>query len=313
MPLDAQARAFLDRVSAAGRPALHTLTPVDARLEYRQTRLYVQPAKPEVASVCDRAIPAPHGSIPVRYYRPLHSKPGDPLPVLVYFHGGGHTIGCLETHDTLCRELANHTPCAVIAVDYRLAPEHKFPAAVDDCVAATRWVAAEAAALGVDAKRIAVGGDSAGGNLAAVTALALRESGGPELRFQLLVYPITDQFLNTSSHKTFAEGYLLTRRDMLYYRRNYLRGPDDYGDWRASPQRSANFSRLPAALVITAGFDPLCEEGKAYADALAAAGVPVRYTCYEGMIHGFFMMGGIMDASNQAVAEAAAALAKAFR
>jgi acetyl esterase len=312
MAVDAQAQAFLGRVAAAGRPAFHTLTPEDARREYRQTRAYVQPAKPEVASVSDRAVPALHGSIPVRYYRPLHSKPDDFLPVLVYSHGGGHTIGCLETHDTLCRELSNRTPCAVIAVHYRLAPEHKFPAAVEDCIAATRWVAAAAATLGVDARRIAVGGDSAGANLAAVTALALRDSGGPELRFQMLVYPITDQFLDTPSHKTFAEGYLLTRNDMLYYRRNYLRGPDDYGDWRASPQRAGNFSRLPAALVITAGFDPLCDEGKAYADALAAVGVPVSYTCYEGMIHGFFMMGGIMDAANEAVAQAAAALAKAF-
>jgi acetyl esterase len=311
MALDRQAKTFLDQVAAAGRPSYHTLPAAEARREYRQTRQYVQPPKPEVASVADLSIPGPHGEIPIRYYRPMLSESGEVLPVLVYFHGGGWTIGDLGTHDTLCRELANKTPCAVIAVDYRMGPEHKFPAAVDDSEAATRWVAAQATTLGIDAQRMAVGGDSAGGNLAAVVALALRD-GGAALKFQLLVYPATDQYINKPSHAEFADGYLLTRDNILYFRRNYLRGPEDYGDWRASPLRAADLSRLPPALVITAGFDPLRDEGKAYADALNAAGVPARYTCYDGMIHGFFMMGGIMDAAERAVSEAASALARAF-
>jgi acetyl esterase len=312
MALDPQAKAFLDRVAVAGRPSYHLLPPAEARREYSESRRYVQPPKPDVASLVDRSIPGPQGPVPIRYYRPAGSKPDDVLPVLIYLHGGGWTIGDLETHDTLCRELANRTPCAVVAVDYRMGPEHKFPAALDDCVAATRWVAGQAADLGIDTARIAVGGDSAGGNLATVVALTLRDGGGPSLRFQLLVYPATDQFLDTPSHVAFADNYLLTHDNILYFRANYLRGPEDYGDWRASPLKAADLSRLPPTLIITAGFDPLRDEGKAYAEALATAGVPVTYTCYDGMIHGFFMMGGIMEAANQAVREAAAALAQAF-
>ena len=309
MALDPQAKAFLDRAAAAGRPSYHTLPADAARRDYRETRKYVQPPRPELASVVDRVVPGPHGPIPIRYYRPLGSKVDEILPVLMFFHGGGWTLGDLETHDTICRELCNKTPCAVVAVDYRLGPEHKFPAAVDDCVAATRWVSAQAAELGIAAARMAVGGDSAGGNLATVVALILRDGGGPPLRFQLLVYPATDQLLDTPSHAALADGYLLTRDNMLYFRANYLRGPQDYGDWRASPLHATDLSRLPPALVITAGFDPLRDEGKAYADALMAAGVPVTYTSYDGMIHGFFMMGGVMDAANRAMEQSARALA----
>ena len=200
----------------------------------------------------------------------------------------------------------------MVAVDYRMGPEHKFPAAVEDALAATRWVAAEAAALGVDAARIAVGGDSAGGNLAAVVALALRDAGGPALVFQALVYPATDQRMDSASHVNFAEGYMLTRNNMLWYRGNYL-NPTDYDDWRASPLRAADLAQLPPAHIITAGYDPLLDEGRAYSDRLLAAGVPVLYECFEGMTHGFLTMGGVVAAANHALYRLGQSLAQAFQ
>jgi acetyl esterase len=310
--LHPQAKTFLDRVAAAGRPSYHLVPAAEARVSYRETRKPVQPVPPEVAALENRRVAGPPGGIGLRCYRPLGSELGQILPALVYIHGGGWTIGDLDTHDTLCRCLANQAGCAVFSVDYRLGPEHKFPAAVDDCVAATRWLFGHAGELAIDAGRVAIGGDSAGGNLATVTALILRDAGGPTLRFQLLIYPATDQRIDAPSHFELADGYLLTRDNILYFRSNYLRGPADYDDWRASPIRAENLAGLPPALVITAGFDPLRDEGKIYADALAAAGVSVVHTCYDGMIHGFFMMGGILDDANRAVAEAAAALAAAL-
>jgi acetyl esterase len=187
-------------------------------------------------------------------------------------------------------------------VAYRLAPEHRFPAGVEDSVAATRWVAAHAAEFGIDASRLAVAGDSAGGNLAAVVALALRDQGGPRLAMQVLVYPVTDQAADTESHLRFAEGYLLTREDMLWLRQNYLRDERDAADWRASPLRAGDFSRLPPAYIIIAGFDPLHDEGNAYAERLTQAGVPVTLECFEGQVHGFIVMGGVMAAANHALA-----------
>lgn len=311
--LDPQAKALLERAAASGRPALHTLAPAEARQEYLATRQPLQPDPPQVASAEAREAPGPHGPIRLRLYRPLGAQPGEVLPALVYFHGGGFVIGDLETHDVLCRSLANQAHCNVISVDYRLAPEHKFPAAVDDCVAATRWVAQEAARLGVDPARLAVGGDSAGGNLATVVALTARDAGGPALAFQLLIYPTTDAAHDTASAEERAEGYLLTRELIEYFDGSYVRGPADYADWRCSPLRAPDLSRLPPALILTAGYDPLRDEGKAYADRLEAAGVPVTYNCYEGMIHGFIMMGRVLDAANEAVKECAAALTKAFR
>ena len=325
MVLDPEAKLYLDRVAAAGRPAYHALSVDEARRDYRATRSLVQPPKPSVADVVDRSIARAGksvsgessigGTIPIRHYRPLGSESAEMLPALVYFHGGGWTLGDLETHDTFCREIANGAMCAVIAVDYRMGPEEPFPAAVDDCLAATRWVLAEAVALGVDASRVAIGGDSAGGNLAAVVALMMRDAPTPEvpgLCFQLLIYPITDLSLDSPSHVELAEGYMLTRANMLWYRANYLPDARNYANWRASPLMALDLSGLPPALVITAGFDPLRDEGKAYADALARASVPVVYTCYPGTIHGFIMMGGVMAAANRAMAEAAEALRRAF-
>jgi acetyl esterase len=311
--LDPQANALLERVAQAGRPSLHTLAPEEARRQYRETRLPLQPAPPEVATAEDRSIPGPHGTIGVRIYRPLGTRSGDVLPALVYFHGGGFTIGDLETHDVVCRSLANEARCAVVSVDYRMGPEHKFPKAVDDCVAATRWVAAEAKQLSIDADRIAVGGDSAGANLATVAALIARDHGGPKLTFQLLIYPTTTLQHNTASTAELGQGYVLTLDVMHYFRDCYLNGPQDYTDWRASPLLAPDVSGLPPALIMTAGYDPLREEGKAYADRLTAAGVKVTYVCCTGMIHGFITMGKVLDAANKAIAESATALRNAFK
>jgi len=231
---------------------------------------------------------------------------------MVYFHGGGWVFGDLDSHDPLCRELCNLARCVVVSVDYRRAPEDRFPAAVDDSIAAVRYVAEHAADFGIDASRLAVGGDSAGGNLATVAALTLRDQGGPRLAFQVLIYPVTDFAMDAPSYTSIANGYTLTRDRMGYFRELYLRGPQDVGDWRASPLKAQDLSRLPPALIIAAGHDPLVHEGKAYADRLTAAGVPVTYTCYDGLVHGFASMAGAMDAGHTAIAEAATALKRAF-
>ena len=307
--LDPQAKAVLERVARANLPPYPQLGAAGARQLYRETRGALAAPPPEVESVEDLRAPGPGGELRLRLYRPPDAGP---LPALVYFHGGGWTIGDLDTHDVVCRELALHGRCAVVSVDYRLAPEHKFPAAVDDSVAATRWVAREAGRLGLDASRIAVGGDSAGGNLAAVVALVARDDGGPPLAMQTLIYPATDMAADAPSHLRYAEGHLLTRDAILWFRGNYLRDAADEADWRASPLKAADLSRLPPAYVITAGFDPLVDEGRAYADRLQAAGVPVTYECFEGMIHGFATMGGVIAAAHHALARCAQGLRLAF-
>lgn len=312
MPIDPQMQAVIEGAAQSALPPYCTVSAVEARRLYKETRAALSPPVPEVAAVRDLAAPGPAGPIPLRLYRGLGTAAELALPVLVYFHGGGWTIGDLDTHDIVCRTLANRARCAVIAVDYRMGPEHRFPAAVDDCLAATRWVAEQGAALGIDAARIAVGGDSAGGNLAAVVAITLRDAGGPVLVFQALVYPATDQRLDTASHMSFAQGYLLTRDNMLWFRDNYLL-PGDYDDWRASPLRAADLARLPPAHIITAGYDPLLDEGRAYSDRLVAAGVPVLYECFEGMAHGFLTMGGVVAAANHALYRLAQSLAQAFK
>jgi acetyl esterase len=230
----------------------------------------------------------------------------------VFFHGGGWTIGDLDTHDVVCRQLANGARCAVFSVDYRLAPENPFPAAVDDCMAATAFVSKNSVSLGIDRKRIAVGGDSAGGNLAAVVSILARDAGGPAIAFQLLIYPATDQRGGFPSHERNGKGYLLTRESMDFFRACYLPRREDWSDWRASPLLAKDLSRLPPAFVLTAGFDPLVDEGRAYAERLAREGVKVEYREYEGMVHGFVLMGGVVDRANAAVADCAAALKAAF-
>jgi acetyl esterase len=312
MSLDPQARVVLDLVAKAGRPPYCRLSPKEARQQYRDTRAALQPAPPQIGPVEDLSADGAHGVIPLRLYRPRGTRTGERLPVLVYFHGGGWVIGDLDTHDVLCRQLVADSSAAVVAVDYRLAPEHKFPAAVEDCWAATRWVSANGARLGIDAQRLAVGGDSAGGNLAAVIALLARDQGGPPIAFQLLIYPGTDMAAHTPSHTAFAEGYLLTRENMRWFVGHYLRGEEDETDWRASPLRVPSLRGLPPALVITAGFDPLLDEGEAYGRRLRQEGVTVDYLSYGGMIHGFFGMAGVLETANRAIAHAARSVRQAL-
>jgi acetyl esterase len=294
--LDPQARALLERPSG---PALDSLGVVEARRLYREMRLRLAPPPVAMAETRDFVIPGAAGDIKARYYRPLGEKPGEALPAAVYFHGGGWTCGDLDTHDSVCRGVAAHGRCAVVAVDYRMGPEHKFPAAVEDAIAAVKWVSANAGSLGLDPGRLAVAGESAGGNLAAVVAIALRDS-GPALAMQVLAYPVVDQASDTESLKRFASGYSLTRELLRWYQNQYLRDDSDRMDWRASPLRARDHSRLPHAYILTAGFDPLLDEGKAYADRLSQAGVSVVYECFEGQIHGFLPMGGAIAAAGHA-------------
>ncbi len=307
--LDPQARALIDLMIEKGVPPTHTLTPAQARAFYRDRRTFTQPEPPAMAQV--RELRA--GEVPLRLYRPAGTSGSERLPVLVYFHGGGWTIGDLDTHDVLCRQLAQASGAAVVSVDYRLGPEQRFPAAVDDCVAATRWVRAQADTLALDASRLAVGGDSAGGNLAAVVCLVLREAGEPLPAFQLLIYPATDMRAGAPSHTSNGQGYLLTRDSIAYYRGHYLADAAQWTDWRASPLLAPDHRGLPPALVLTAGFDPLRDEGLQYANALSAAGVPAQYVCFERQIHGFITMGRLLEEANTAVELCAGALRRAWR
>ncbi len=310
--LHPQAQAFIDLLVQRGVPPTHTLSPMDARAFYRERRSVTQPAPGEVAEVRELSAPGSHGAIPLRLYRPLGTQRADVLPVLVYYHGGGWTIGDLDTHDTLCRELANLSGCAVVAVDYRMGPEHRFPAAVDDVLAATRWVRREAGALCLDAGRLAVGGDSAGGNLAAVVAIAARNAGNLPIAFQLLIYPATDMRCVHPSHTSNGQGYVLTSDTIKYFHDHYITDPKHDLDWRASPLLHPDLSRLPPALVLTAGYDPLRDEGLDYARALTEAGNRAVYVCFERQIHGFITMGRLIDEANAAVALCAGELRRAL-
>jgi len=311
--LHPQARALLDLIEQSGLPPTHTVPPVEARKMYRDRRSFSQPAAPEVASVRDTVAPGPHGEIPLRIYRPAGSAPEAVLPGLVYYHGGGWTIGDLDTHDTLCRELCNGSGACVVAVDYRMGPEHRFPAAVDDCLAATYWVRREAAVLKVDPARLAVGGDSAGGNLAAVVAITARDAGDLPIRYQLLIYPATDMRRIAPSHTSNGKGYLLTQDTMQYFRDHYIGDVKFDADWRASPLLAESLAGLPPALVITAGFDPLRDEGLQYAARLTESGSRAVHVCFERQIHGFITMGRVLDDANTAVTLCAAELARAFK
>jgi acetyl esterase len=308
MPLDPQAQALI--AGMVGAKPVDQMTVQEMRDGLEQRTLVTGGTPEPVDQVISGEVPGPGGAIPVRIYVPQGSRP---MPGLVFFHGGGWARGSLNTHDPLCRSLANAGACIVVSVDYRMAPEHSFPAAIDDAVAATRWVAENAAQLGIDLQRLAVGGDSAGGNLAAAVTLVLRDDGGPALVHQLLLYPVTDHNFDTDSYASNAEGYMLTRDAMRFYWRIYLRDEADADDQRASPLRARDFAHLPPALVITAEFDPLRDEGRAYADKLRGAGTPVVYRDYPGMVHGFATMAGVLDQGKQAVKDAGAALRDAFR
>ena len=308
--LDPQAKALLDLMIERGVPPTHTLSPQDARRFYRERRSATQPEPRAVAEVRNLTTSGPHGAIPLRLYRPADAA--RPAPTLVYYHGGGWTMGDLDTHDVLCRQLADESGFVVVSVDYRMGPEHRFPAAVDDVLAATRWLQAQADELGLDASRFAVGGDSAGGNLAAVVALAWRDAGeAVPLKFQLLIYPATDMRMTAPSHTSNGQGYLLTADTIQYFRGQYI-APEQYTDWRASPLLHADLSGLPPALVITAGFDPLRDEGRQYADALSGAGSPAQYVCFERQIHGFITMGRLLDEAHTAISLCALALRRSL-
>jgi acetyl esterase len=308
--LDPQAKALIDLMAERGVPPTHTLSPADARQMYRERRSFSQPEPRAMAEVRDLVASGPHGDIALRLYRPAGLQ--GPAPTLVYYHGGGWVIGDLDTHDVLCRQLADEGRCVVVAVDYRMGPEHRFPAAVDDVLAATRWLQAQAESLGLDTQRFAVGGDSAGGNLAAVVALAWRDAGEAHpLRFQLLIYPATDMRAVAPSHTTNGQGYVLTNDTIAYFRGHYLNAAQ-HDDWRASPLLHADLSRLPPALVLTAGFDPLRDEGRQYADRLSAAGSTAQYVCFERQIHGFITMGRVIAEANLAVGLCALALRRAL-
>jgi acetyl esterase len=305
--LDPQAKALLDAM-----PAMPDFDEIDlAALRMgMQAQSSLSPGEPEpVARVENRTLPGPGGEIPVRIYAPEGSGP---FPVLVYFHGGGFVLCDLETHDGTCRSLANGAGCLVVSVDYRLAPEHPFPAGPEDCHAVARWVAERGAEIGADPTRIALGGDSAGGNLAAVVALMARERGGPALRFQLLIYPVTDCSFDTDSYRDNAEGYFLTPAMMKWFWRQYLSEPSQADQPFASPLRAADLSGLPPAHVVTAGYDPLRDEGEAFAERLRAAGVPVSARRFDGMFHGFFGMTAFLDVAKEAMGESCEALRKAL-
>ncbi len=304
MPLDAQSQAVLDMMAAAGFPPIENTTPETAR-ELRATLRSSFSALagnvPEVAHVEDRTV----GGVPVRVYWP---QAVNPLPILVYFHGGGWVLGDVETYDAVCRALTLASGCIVASVDYRLAPEHPYPAALEDCYAVTKYIAENAHEFGADAGRLAVGGDSAGGNLAAAVTLLAREQGGPGLHFQLLIYPATDYSADTGSIEEFAEGHFLTRAGLQWFWLQYASHAENGLNHFVSPINAADLSSLPPAFVITAECDVLRDQGEAYAQRLEDAGVPVRLKRYHGAIHGFFNMAGLLDTGKEALSDAGAAL-----
>jgi len=308
MALDISVRALLDQMKALALPKVWELAPAAARAAMK-SRILSGKETPS-GPIRTFTIPGPAHDIALRSYTPLGAKDAM-LPGLVFFHGGGFALGDLDTHDDLCRHIANGSGCRVVSVDYRLAPEHPFPAGVEDCYAATKWVAEHAAEIGIGGP-LAVGGDSAGGNLAAVVA-QLAKTQGPALAFQLLIYPVTQLGgPELPSMEENAKGYFLERESMQWYTRMYCPDAALLADPRMSPLRAKDLSGLPPAYVVTAGFDPLRDEGKAYADKLDAAGVPVTYVNYPGMVHGFFSLRGLIPKAREAVAAASAALKAAL-
>jgi acetyl esterase len=309
MPLNPQIQNLMDQMAALNAPPIHTMTPEMVRMGIKM-QLANDTNEPEsVAQVVNRTIPGPAGEIPVRIYTPTGNGP---FPALVFFHGGGWVICDLDTHDSSCRSLCNGAGCVVVSVDYRLAPEHKFPAAPEDCYAATQWVSGHAAEINANPGKIAIGGDSAGGNLTAVVAQMVRDQGGPRLAFQLLIYPATDFTFDGPSIHENGQDYFLTNDDMKWFMNLYLNSDADKKNPLASPLQSANLHGLPTALVITAEYDPLRDEGEAYGKRLKEAGVPVTISRYNGVIHGFFSMEPLTDKGKQAREECAQALRAVF-
>jgi acetyl esterase len=284
------------------------LSPAELRIAYERQRLTLLPQKPAVAQTYQLAIPSDCGPIPARFYRATEGT--KPCPLLVYFHGGGFMVGSLALYDTTCRRLAVAGDCAVLSVDYRLAPETQFPGAVLDAYAATRWASDHAKLLNIDPSKIAVGGDSAGGNLAAVLAQMAQDSREFKVALQLLIYPMTDQSREYPSYQRNASGYMLTTAALHWFMDNYIPDHEDRKDTRASPMLRESLKGLPPALVISAEFDPLVDENEAYAKRLTEAGVPCDYVCFPGMVHPFFTLGGVVDDTAKAEALLGAALRK---
>jgi acetyl esterase len=307
MPVDPEIQMLLDRGS--GVPATHTLPVAEARRLY-EARIAVMAPPAAVADVVERRIDGPGGPLVVRLYMPHGTGP---FPLMVFFHGSGFVLCSLDTHDGMCRNLAAGIGCVVASVDYRLAPEHKFPAGPDDCLAATRWLATHAVEIGADPSRIMVAGDSAGGNMAAVTALRLRDEGGPRLCGQMLLYPVTDYHTpGTASYVENAEGYGLTRDTMEWFWNHYLDTPAEADNPYASPLRAASLAHLPPAYVVSAEYDPLRDEAEQYGERLREDAVPVEIVRCAGMNHGFLFWVGIVGGADTAMAAACTWARRAF-
>jgi acetyl esterase len=312
MALDPESQRLLDLAAAANRPAWASLSPEAAREQYLSLRPPAQGPRPAGVSVVDRTIPGPGGPLPIRIYRPAAAAADAKLPALVFAHGGGWVFGNLDSHDVLCAQLALDAGICVSAIDYRLAPDARFPGAFDDVVAGLQWVAANGASIGIDTTKLAIGGDSAGGNLAASVAIWARDSGGPRLRLQVLAYPVTDAVARTDSYRRFYDGYGLNAETMEWFFDHYTPDKTSRGDWRVSPLRAASLAALPPALVITAGYDPLRDEGRAYAWRLQQEGTLADLVEFGGMLHGFLSAPMLLHGARRAAAICAAALREAL-
>ncbi|HEX3944426.1 MAG TPA: alpha/beta hydrolase [Rhizomicrobium sp.] len=311
MPLDPLLKAFLDQLAAQPQPKLWETEPSAARELFVAFMQAVGPKDVPIGKITSLSIPGPAGNIPARSYSPIASG-SEPQPALVFFHGGGFVIGSIDTHDGLCRMLANLSGCRVISVEYRLAPEHRFPAAVDDALVATSWIELNAAQLGVDANRLAVGGDSAGATLAAVVAQMTRDKGAPKLAFQMLLFPGTDVAADTDSKRMFASGYFLDGRDIDWFSDHYFGPEANRAESKASPLLAESFAGLPPAYLMVAGFDPLRDEAIAYAEKLRAAGVAVTLDDYPNMVHDFIYFQAVLPQAADALNSAANALKTAL-
>lgn len=312
MTLDPQAKKFLELADRSGRPLFETLSPPEARALYDETAAIAGGPAPDVFRVEDRDASGPFGAIPLRVYTPRDPH-GETLPALIYLHGGGFVFGSLDSHDTPCRHLAREADCLVISVDYRMAPEFPFPQPVEDCWAACTWIVDNIGDLGGTADRIAIGGDSAGGNLATVMCLMARQNGGPDFLHQLLIYPATDLSRGFPSHTELADGYRLTKPLIDWFMDHYFSGAEQNREHElASPLHASNLSGLPTAFVVSAGYDPLKDENAAYHEKLVASGVTARHEHYAGMIHGFISMGGFIDTGVDCLRECGAELKQVF-
>ncbi len=307
--IDSVAKQIADFV--ASMKQVHEGTPEEARLAREEAGNPFEPKPRDLAGIEDTFIPGPGGDFSIRIYRPQTDSFGS-LPALVYFHGGGFVVGSIKSHDALTQNLSAEAECVVISVEYRLAPETKYPGPLEDALASFRWVTLNATSIGIDPERIAIGGDSAGANLATVACMKCRDENESQPIFQLLIYPATDLSRNTFSMKEFSIGYFLTADGIKWFEGHYLEDDSQAKEPYASPLLAKNHDNLPPALVITAGFDPLRDEGKAYADKLKAAGVDATHTCYTDMIHGFLSMGGVLPQGLEAIKECGRQLKKAF-